>query len=150
MVEFVGRLHKAGVPLLAGTDAIAGFTLHSELALYVKAGLSPAQVLQIATRDASHHSGTTPDRGRIAVGKRADLVLVDGNPLANIADLRNVALVVTQGNAISPNAVHQALGVAPFVKNPPTLKRIEPAAGGVRVGDGSGQRHGPSGAVHLH
>jgi len=49
MVQFVGQLYRAGVPLEAGTDGIAGFTLHRELELYVRAGMAPAEALQIAT-----------------------------------------------------------------------------------------------------
>ena len=122
MVDFVGRLHRAGIPIVAGTDGFAGFTLHSELELYVSAGLTPAQVLQIATRNGARYTRTSADRGSIAVGKLADLVLVDGDPTTNIADIRKVALVITQGSLISPSAVYQALGVAPFVTDVPTLR----------------------------
>jgi imidazolonepropionase-like amidohydrolase len=101
MVDFVGRLHRAGIPLVAGTDGFAGFTLHSELELYVSAGLTPAQVLQIATRNGARNTRTSGDRGSIAVGKLADLVLVDGDPTTNITDIRKVALVITQGSLIS-------------------------------------------------
>ena len=97
MVEFVGRLYRAGVPLVAGTDSIPGFTLQAELALYVQAGLTPAQVLQIATRNGARYTGTSHDRGSIVPGKLADLVLVDGDPTKDIADIRKVALVITQG-----------------------------------------------------
>jgi hypothetical protein len=59
MVQFVGIMYKAGVPIVAGTDDIPGFTLHSELALLVKAGLTPAQALQVATRNGARYTGTT-------------------------------------------------------------------------------------------
>ena len=74
MVEFVSRLHRSGVPLVAGTDAIPGSTLQAELALYVQAGLTPAQDLQIATRNGVRYTGTSRDRGSIVPGKPADLV----------------------------------------------------------------------------
>jgi imidazolonepropionase-like amidohydrolase len=115
MIDFVGRMYRAGVPILAGTDHIAGFTLHSELELYVKAGIPPAKVLQIATRDAARIA-RTPDRGVIAPGMLADLVLVEGDPTTNIADIRRTALVITQGHAIYPAEVHRALGIKPFVE----------------------------------
>jgi len=124
MVEFVGRLHRAGVPLVAGTDGWAGFTLHSELALYVKAGLTPAQALQIGTWNAARFTRTGAERGSIAVGKLADLVLVDGDPTTDIADLRKVALVITQGQLIAPAEVHRALGITPFVKDTPVLRSL--------------------------
>lgn len=114
-VQFVGRLYRAGVPLVAGTDALPGFTLHSELELYVKAGLTPAQALQVATLNGARYTGTLDSRGSIQAGKLADLVLVDGDPTRDIGDLRRVALVITQGKLISPSAIYRALGVKPFV-----------------------------------
>lgn len=123
MIEFVGRLHRAGIPIVAGTDAIAGFTLHSELELYVRAGMTPAQALQVATRNGAIYTRTSDDRGSIRAGKLADLVLVEGDPTVNIADLRKVALVVTQGSLFVPAQLHQALGIAPFVANAPKLQR---------------------------
>lgn len=122
MVAFVGLAYRAGIPLVAGTDAMAGFTLHSELALYVKAGLTPAQALQVATLNGARYTGTLHERGSIQPGKLADLVLVDGDPTRDIADLRKVALVITQGKLIRPADVHRALGVRPFVADAPRLE----------------------------
>ncbi len=124
MVEFVGRLYRAGVPLVAGTDAMAGFTLQSELELYVKAGLTPAQALQVATRNGATYTRTSADRGSIAVGKLADLVLVDGEPTVRIGDLRRVALVITQGKVVSPSKVYEALGIKPFVDSTPEVTAL--------------------------
>lgn len=114
LVEFVGRMHKAGVPIVAGTDEIVGFTLQRELELYVQAGMSPAEVLQIATWTAAKVSRTLDDRGSITPGKRADLILVDGNPTRNITDIRKVALVLQGDVAYYPAEIHEALGVRPF------------------------------------
>lgn len=114
MVEFVGRMYKAGVPILAGTDGLAGFTLQRELELYVKAGMTSAQALQVATWNGAKYSRMMEDRGSIAVGKRADLILVDGDPTRNIADLRNVALVIKNGTAYFPSDIYEALGIKPF------------------------------------
>ncbi|PWF46740.1 amidohydrolase family protein [Massilia glaciei] len=122
MVEFVGLLHKAGVPLVAGTDALAGFTLHSELELYVKAGLTPSEALQVATRNGARYTRTSHERGSIAPGKLADLVLVDGDPTVNISDVRKVALVLTRGYLVYPHEIDVALGIKPFVSNPPLLR----------------------------
>ena len=124
MIDMVGRLYRAGVPLVAGTDALAGFTLHSELALYVKAGLTPAQAIQVATYNGAKYTNTLNDRGTVSVGKFADLILVDGDPTRNIEDIRKVAVVVTRGKLIYPNEINQALGVKPFVTNPPKLRRL--------------------------
>ncbi|XLZ68384.1 amidohydrolase family protein [Massilia sp. SR12] len=125
MVQFVGTLHKAGVPIVAGTDDLAGFTLHSELALLVKAGLSPAEAIQVATRNGARYTRTSADRGSIETGKLADLVLVDGDPTKNIEDVRKVAAVITRGHIIYPKEVDQALGIKPFVEQVPAVKPLE-------------------------
>ena len=116
LVEFVGRMYKAGVPIVAGTDELSGFTLQRELELYVKAGLTPAQVLQVATWNGARYTGTLQDRGSIAVGKRADLILVDGDPTTNISDIRKVALVIKQDKAYYPSEIDEALGIKPFAE----------------------------------
>ena len=119
MIDFVGRLHRAGIPLVAGTDEIEGFTLHRELELFAMAGIPAAEVLRIATWNGAKYTGTLADRGTVEVGKAADLVLVDGDPTADIGALRRVALVVTQGRSIDPSAVYRELGIKPFVADAP-------------------------------
>ena len=146
MVEFVGRLYRAGVPIVAGTDSWAGITLAGELALYVQAGLTPAQVLQIATLNGATYTRTLADRGSIEVGKLADLVLVDGDPTRDIADVRKVALVITQGHWISPPEVHAELGIVPFVRDVPTVRSVSKPA--VAALPGLAHGHG-RGADHL-
>jgi hypothetical protein len=113
-IEFTGRMFRAGIPLVAGTDDIPGFTLHRELELYVEAGLTPSQVLQIATWNGAKYARVSDDRGSIMQGKRADLILVDGDPTRNISDIRNVVLVIKGDVAYYPSEVHEALGVKPF------------------------------------
>lgn len=100
-LENVRRLHVAGVPILAGTDAgnpgtAHGASLHGELALLVKAGLSPTQALAAATSLPARHFGLH-DRGRIASGLRADLVLVEGDPTADIHATRAIVAVWKNG-----------------------------------------------------
>ncbi|SOD51072.1 amidohydrolase family protein [Pseudoxanthomonas wuyuanensis] len=114
LVDFVGRMYRAGVPLVAGTDELPGFTLQRELELYVQAGLTPAQALQVATWNGAKYSGTLADSGSIAPGKQADLILVDGDPTRDIADIRKVALVIQRDKAYYPGEIHQALGIEPF------------------------------------
>lgn len=138
MVEFVGIMYKAGVPIVAGTDDIPGFTLHSELALLVKAGLTPAQALQVATRNGARYTRTSNDRGSIAAGKLADLVLVDGDPTRDIADLRKVSAVITRGYVIYPQEIDAALGIAPFVKDAPQTARTAPAVADMNGGGNDG------------
>lgn len=129
MVRFIGQLYRAGIPLVAGTDEyLGGMALHSELALYVQAGLTPSQALQVATLNGAKYTGTLQDRGSITPGKLADLVLVDGEPTKNIADLRRVALVITQGRLISPSGVFAAMGIKPFVPETPALQPVDVTA----------------------
>ena len=107
---------------MSGTDVgYQGISLHVELELLVKAGLTPAQALQVATRNGALYSRTTSDRGRIAPGMLADLVLVDGDPTKDIGDVRKVALVLTQGKVVSPSKVYTALGIRPFVDAEPVV-----------------------------
>ena len=124
LVEFVGRMYTAGVPVVAGTDELPGFTLQRELELYAKAGISPAQVLQIATWNAAKYTGTLQDRGSVTVGKRADLVLVEGDPTTDISDIRKVALVIAGGRAYYPTEINEALGIKPFAE-PVRVKSAE-------------------------
>lgn len=127
MVQFVGVMYRAGVPIVAGTDDIAGFTLHSELALLVKAGLTPAQALQVATRNGARYTRTSNDRGSITPGKLADLVLVDGDPTKDIKDVRKVSAVVTRGYVVYPGEIDAALGIAPFIKEAPQVAKAAQA-----------------------
>ena len=132
LVDFVGRMHRAGVPIVAGTDEIPGFTLHRELELYVDAGMSPGEALQTATWTAAGVAGVRDDRGVIAPGMRADLVLVDGDPTRSIGDIRRIALVVKGSEAYAPAAIHAELGVGPLA--PPVV--VQPgAANQARGGD---------------
>lgn len=116
MVEFVGRAYKAGVPLVAGTDEVPGFTLQHELALYVRAGLTPAQALQVATLNGAKYSRVSDQLGSIAPGKQADLVLVDGDPTTEIGDIRKVATVIKGETVYFPSEIHTELGIKPFAE----------------------------------
>ncbi|HKR25673.1 MAG TPA: amidohydrolase family protein [Allosphingosinicella sp.] len=101
--ENIRRLHAAGVRILAGTDApnlgSHGITLHGELQLLTQAGLSPAEALRAATLGPAQVYGLD-DRGRIAAGARADLVLVEGNPLRDIGSTRAIVRVFKNGFAV--------------------------------------------------
>ena len=88
MLRLLKALYDAGVTIIPGTDALAGYTLHHELELYVRAGIAPAEVLRMATWTPALVMGVNKDRGVIAAGKLADMILVDGDPTKNIRDLR--------------------------------------------------------------
>lgn len=105
LVELVGRFHKAGVPILAGTDAAypdgtpwiwPGLSLHDELELLVEAGLAPSQAIAAATGNAAGHMGVE-DVGTIEPGKVADLILLSADPLADIGNTRQISDVIVSG-----------------------------------------------------
>jgi imidazolonepropionase-like amidohydrolase len=108
----VSRLRDAGVPILAGTDApnpgtAHGVSLHRELELLVRAGLSPVEALRAAT-SAPARAFRLADRGRIAVGLRADLLLVDGDPTTNILATRAIRRVWKLGQAVDREAYRRS------------------------------------------
>jgi imidazolonepropionase-like amidohydrolase len=113
MIKLVGILYKAGIPIEAGTDGLAGFTLHRELELDVRSGIPPAEVLKLATLGAARIMKKDGELGSIAPGKLADLVLIDGNPAANISDVRKTALVMKDGVLYKPAELYAELGIQP-------------------------------------
>lgn len=113
MLRLVDELYKAGVTIVAGTDGWPGFGLHRELELYVRAGIPPAQVLQIATLTAARVMKHDDDRGSIAPGKLADVILVDGDPTANISDIRKVRTVVKDGVIFQSADLYRAISIKP-------------------------------------
>lgn len=100
-MESVGAMRRAGVPLIAGTDGgpytVAGFGLHQELALLVKAGLTPMEALQAATINPAKFLGESDTLGSVEQGKIADLVLLEANPLEDISNTERIAAVVVNG-----------------------------------------------------
>ena len=113
----IKKLHDAGIQLVAGTDAIVGFTLHRELELYVKAGISNADVLKIATIDSAKVAGQALKTGSIEVGKVADLVLVEGNPLEDMSAIRKVVWTIKGDKKYVAAELFNSIGVKPFTSN---------------------------------
>ncbi|WP_046971800.1 amidohydrolase family protein [Dyella japonica] len=107
----VGAMHKAGVPIVAGTDG-TGLELVRELELYVQAGFTNAEALASATAVTAHLVGADAHTGSIQKGKNADLVLVDGNPAVNIGDLRHTELVMMDGKLMDASALRTEGGIS--------------------------------------
>jgi imidazolonepropionase-like amidohydrolase len=115
--QIVKTLHAAGVRILAGTDApmpqvYPGFALHKELELLVEAGLSPAEALRSATIWPAEFLSLSDSIGSIATGKRADLVLLDGNPLSDITQTQRIRAVVLDGRLLQRTDLDRLLNVA--------------------------------------
>jgi Amidohydrolase family len=118
MMQFIGKLHAAGVTLVAGTDSLAGFMLHRELELYVQAGVPPGEAIRIATENGARYAGVLPETGTVERGKRADLILVDGDPTSNISDIRKIAYVLKEGVGFAPAELYEAFGIRRFTEPP--------------------------------
>jgi len=100
--KLVRTLHEAGVPMLAGTDSMgigttAGFSLHEELRNFIECGFTPFEALQTATSKAADFLQAGNNFGTIAVGKRADLILIEGNPLKDVSNAARRAGVMVRG-----------------------------------------------------
>jgi hypothetical protein len=109
MGEYVTKLRRSGVPIVAGTDGY-GMELVRELELYVKGGLTPAEALATATIAPARNVKADQRTGSIKVGKEADLLLVDGDPEQNIGDLRHVDQVMSDGVLMDGDALRTAAG----------------------------------------
>ena len=112
-LQLVKQMHGAGVPVVLGTDGFAGFTLHRELELHVRAGIPTSDVLHMATLGSARVMKRDKVTGSIAVGKEADVILVDGDPGVRIEDVRKVTLTVRGGRMFSPADIYPAMGIRP-------------------------------------
>jgi imidazolonepropionase-like amidohydrolase len=116
MKRMLMALRREGIPIVAGTDALAGFSLPRELELYVDAGIPAPEVLRMATLGAARVAGRADRLGSITAGKLADLVLVDGDPSRTIGDVRRVRLVVKDGAVFDPDALCREVGIQPLTE----------------------------------
>jgi hypothetical protein len=113
LLKMVQLLYRAGIPIVAGTDAaFPGFVVHRELELYVQAGLPPPAVLRIATLGAAKVMKRDRESGSIAPGKQADIIIVDGNPAERISDIRKIKTVVKQGVIYDVRELEDRIGLA--------------------------------------
>jgi imidazolonepropionase-like amidohydrolase len=113
-VAMIGALHKAGVRVVAGTDqAIPGHSLHREIELYVQAGFTPLEAIQAATSVPAQVMGLDKDVGTVEVNKRADLIVLDANPLDDIHNIRTVEFVVANGVIYPTAKLWESVGFKP-------------------------------------
>jgi imidazolonepropionase-like amidohydrolase len=115
--DLVGRLNRAGVRMLAGSDSpnpfvYPGFSLHDELGLLVRSGLTPAEALRTTTTNPASFLGVTDSLGTVARGKVADLVLLDANPLVDIANTKRIRAVIQGGRLLDRRALDVMLAQA--------------------------------------
>jgi imidazolonepropionase-like amidohydrolase len=108
--QVVAKMQAGGVGILAGTDSAApdlvpGFSLHEELALLTQAGLSPMQALQAATKNPADFMGTIKNQGTIEIGKNADLLILDENPLTDIRNTEKIRSLVIHGKLMDRSAL---------------------------------------------
>jgi cytosine/adenosine deaminase-related metal-dependent hydrolase len=113
-LAFVAAAHKAGVPIVAGTDqTVPGFSIYREIELYVQAGMTPVEAIQAATIVPARAMKLDKESGTIENGKRADLIIVNGNPLKSIREIRNVERVFTGGRIYDPAVLWKSIGFQP-------------------------------------
>ena len=113
-LAIVGALHRAGIPVVAGTDqTVPGHSLHREIELYVQAGFTPLEAIQAATIVPARAMGLDKESGTIENAKRGDLILVNGNPLDDIHNIRNVEYVITGGTIYHTAELWQSVGFKP-------------------------------------
>ena len=107
----VKALFDAGVPIVAGTDgALPGYSLLRSIEMYVEAGMTPMQAIESATRVPAESMGLAKDTGTIEAGKRADLIVLNADPLANIANIRKLRWVIANGRVMEPAKLWAAAG----------------------------------------
>ncbi len=113
MLKMVKMMHDNGLVIVAGTDGFPGFAYDRELELYGQAGITPPEVLQIATLGAARVMKMDKSLGSVTVGKFADMIVVDGHPAENISDIRKVSVVMKNGVLYSPAELDKAVGIKP-------------------------------------
>ncbi|HEY6770749.1 MAG TPA: amidohydrolase family protein, partial [Candidatus Sulfotelmatobacter sp.] len=115
LLAIVGVLHRAGIPIVAGTDqTVPGHSLHREIELYVQAGFTPMEAIQAASLVPARVMGLEKEVGSVEVGKRADLVVIEGDPLADIRNTRNVELTIVDGKMYNSSELWRSVGFKPW------------------------------------
>lgn len=114
MLEVISDLFKKGVTVVPGTDGLPGFLYHRELELYVRAGIPTKEVLKLATIKSAEITGMSKSFGSVESGKQADLILIDGNPLEDISDIRKIEWTMKGGNLYYAKELYNSVGIRHF------------------------------------
>lgn len=114
MLRMTKELYDSGIGIVPGTDMIEGFGYIRELQLYAQAGIPINKVLQLATIGSAAVAGVDGETGSISIGKKAEFILIPGNPLESIAELYRVNRVVKGNTMYYPDKLQQAIGIKPF------------------------------------
>jgi imidazolonepropionase-like amidohydrolase len=113
-LAIIGALHKAGIAIVPGSDTgLVGYGLHRELELYIEAGMTPIEAIQSATIVSARAMKLDGELGTVEKGKRADLILIDGDPLADIRNLRKVSRVIANGRVFDTARLWRSVGFQP-------------------------------------
>jgi imidazolonepropionase-like amidohydrolase len=113
-LAIIGALHHAGVPIVAGTDqTVPGYSLYREIELYAQAGFTPMEAIQAATIVPARVMGLDKELGTVEAGKRADVVILDANPLESIHNIRKVEFVITNGVMYNCAELWRSVGFKP-------------------------------------
>lgn len=114
MLNALYDMYQRGVSIVPGTDGLPGFLYHRELELYERAGIPAAEVIKMATINSAKITGVSDSLGSIEVGKKADLILIDGNPLENISDIRRVEWTIKGGHLYFAEELYNKMGIKHF------------------------------------
>jgi imidazolonepropionase-like amidohydrolase len=113
-IAIIGALHRAGVPIVAGTDqTVPGYSLYREIELYAQAGFTPMEAIQAATIVPARVMRVDKELGTVEAGKRADVIILDANPLESIHNIRTVKYVITNGIMYNCAELWQSVGFKP-------------------------------------
>jgi len=110
MLKMLKMMYDKGILIVPGTDGGDAVALHHELELYVQAGIPAAQALKMATWNTAKNCGLLDQYGMIKTGRTADFILIDGDPMKNISDIRRVSLVIKNNRVYSPKQLLASLG----------------------------------------
>ena len=133
-------LNEARVPILLGTDApqtfsVPGFSIHREMQSMVEAGMTPYQVMASGTRNVAVHFGTLKETGTVETGKRADLLLLDANPLTTVANVQRRAGVMLNGRWLPESEIQRGLEALAAGYSLAAVKTGDPVKRGLSAAD---------------